>query len=343
VHSLNGLNLPSEVAKSVANWSNLAITKRTWSTYKTAEIMLGKCSLETKISMALSLTESQILTFVDRLARVRGLKCATINSYLAGIRQLHIITGLAAPVLRSDLVKLVLKGISNVDGIAKRKKDWQGRLPMTINSMLLFKTLIKNSHYLECDKALLWAVSTLAFAEAFRIHEILAKAKSTFDPNFTFLTKDLTLTSKAGQEILHVRLKCPKESKTAAPTIVDVYQNSGKICPVRAVKKWLSLKHRQRGLPLFRFDNGTPLTGSKLNRIMKSLFSPHVDPEIGFFGTHSFRIGIASMLRQAGFEDQEIMDTGRWSSRVFERYLKLSRTRRAVMQKRISRLPALRK
>jgi hypothetical protein len=85
--------------------------------------MLGKCSLETKISMNLPLTESQILTFVDWLARVRGLKCATINSYLAGIRQLHNVTGLAAPVLRSDLVKLVLKGISNVDGIAKRKKN----------------------------------------------------------------------------------------------------------------------------------------------------------------------------------------------------------------------------
>jgi hypothetical protein len=343
MHSLNGLNLHPEIAKSVANWSNLAVTKKTWSTYKTAEIMLGKCSLETKTSMNLPLTESQILTFIDWLARVRGLKCTTINSYLAGIRQLHIITGLQAPVLRSDLVKLVLKGISNVDGILNRKKNWQGRLPMTINSMLLFKTLIKNSHYLECDKALLWAVSTLAFAGAFRIHEILAKAESTFDPNFTFLTEDLTMTSKAGQEILHVRLKCPKESKTAIPTIVDIYQNSGKICPVKAVKKWVFLKNRQPGLPLFRFDNGTPLTGSKLNRIMKSLFSPHIDPDIGFFGTHSFRIGIASMLGQAGFEDQEIMDTGRWSSRVFERYLKLTRTRRSAMQKRISQLPELRK
>jgi hypothetical protein len=134
VHSLNGLNLHPVVAKSVANWSNLAVTKKTWSTYKTAEIMLGKCSLETKTNMNLPLTECQILTFLDWLARVRGLKCTTINSYLAGIRQLHIITGLAAPVLRSDLVKLVLKGIANVDGIANRKKNWQGRLPMTINS-----------------------------------------------------------------------------------------------------------------------------------------------------------------------------------------------------------------
>jgi integrase len=319
------------------------VTKKTWSTYKTAEIMLGKCSQETKTPMDLPLTESKILTFIDWLARIRGLKCTTINSYLAGIRQLHIITGLPAPVLRSDLVKLVLKGISNLNGIANRKKNWEGRLPMTLNSMLLFKTLIRGSTYPECDKALLWAVSTLAFAGAFRIHEILAKTESTFDPDFTLLTEDVTFSSNAGQDILHVRLKCPKESKTAAATIVDIYQNTGKICPIKAVKKWFFLKRREPGLPLFRFDNGTPLTGTKLNRIMKSLFSPHVNPDIGFFGTHSFRIGIASMLGQAGFEDQEIMDTSRWSSRVFERYLRLARTRRAAMQKPISHLPSLRK
>jgi hypothetical protein len=240
-------------------------------------------------------------------------------------------------------VKLVLKGITNQNGITKRLKNWEGRLPMTVNAMLLFKNLIRNSKYSEPDKALIWAASTVAFAGAFRIHEILAKTESTFDPNFTLLTEDATVTSSDGQYILHVKLKCPKESKTAAPTIVDIFQNAGKICPIKAFSKWHNLKHRERGLPLFRFENGTPLTGFKLNRIMKELLGPYTDPEIGFFGTHSFRIGIATMLGQAGFEDQEIMATGRWSSRVFERYIKLARTKRASMQKKISSLPSLRK
>ncbi len=59
---------------------------------------------------------------------------------------------------------------------------------MTISSMLLFKKQIKNSDLPEHDKALVWAVSTIAFAGAFRIHEILARAESTFDPSFTLLT-----------------------------------------------------------------------------------------------------------------------------------------------------------
>ncbi len=304
--------------------------------------MLKKCSAYSKIDMNLPLTQKHVLVFVDWLARVRGLKGTTINSYLAGIRQLHIVTGLPAPELRSELVKLVLKGITNQNGIAKRQKNWEGRLPMTVNTMLLFKSLIRTSKFSEPDKALIWAASTVAFAGAFRIHEILAKTESTFDPNFTLLTEDITLTSCNGQETLHVKLKCPKESKSAAPTIVDIFQNAGKICPIKAFRKWYYLKYREKGLPLFRLENGTLLTGFKLNRIMKELLGPYTDPKIGFFGTHSFRIGIATMLGQAGFEDQEIMATGRWSSRVFERYIKLARTKRATAQRKISALPGLR-
>jgi hypothetical protein len=305
--------------------------------------MLKKCSLETKVNMELPLGQNKILTFMDWLARVRGLKSKTIDSYLARIRQLHIVTGLSAPVFRSDLVKLVLKGIANKDGIVYREKNWQGRLPMTVNAMLLFKSLIRTSSFAEQDKALIWAVSTIAFAGAFRIHEILSKTESTFDPNFTLLTEDVSWTCDGQQEVLHIKLKCPKESRSAAPTVVDIFQNSGSICPVRAFKKWLRIKHRADGLPLFRWHDGTPFTGFKLNRIMKSLLGPYTDPSVGFFSTHSFRIGIATMLGQAGFEDQEIMATGRWSSRVFERYIKLARTRRAAVHKRISNLDTLQK
>jgi hypothetical protein len=319
----------------------LAIAKKTWCTYKTAETMLKKCALDSKVDMTLPLNEKQTLVFIDWLARVKNLKASTINSYLAGLRQLHIATGLPTPELRSDLVKLVLKGITNANGIESRKKNWSGRLPMTVNSMLLFKKLIYNSEFSQHDKALLWAVATVAFAGAFRIHEILAKTESTFDRDFTLLTKDVSLSLDAGQEVLHVKLKCPKESKTAAATIVDIFQNEGKLCPIKAFKKWMNLKFRDPLLPLFRLESGTPLTGSKMNIVMKQLLGPFTDPTIGFFGTHSFRIGIASMLGQIGFEDQEIMATGRWSSRVFERYLKLARTKRQLAHKSISKLRQL--
>jgi len=315
------------------------VTKSTWSTYKTAKTMLKKCEKETNTDMSLPIDRNKILIFIDWLARCRGLKCSTINTYLAGIRQLHIIQGIEPPIIRDGLVKLILKGISNKDGVNKRAGNFKGRLPMTLNMMHVLRKLIKTSDYTKNDKKLIWAVSTIAFAGAFRIGEILAKLESTFDPNFTLLAKDVTLsTDKDNKTVLHICLKCPKESKTAAPTVVDIFQNNGPLCPVKAFLAWRNRKVREPDMPLFRQENGTPLTGTKMNKIIRKLLDPYTNELVGVFGTHSFRIGIASMLGNHGYTDEDIMAAGRWSSRAFEAYTKLKRTRRALIGKQISLL-----
>ena len=335
---LDALGLPQEVSDSIAKWSNLGVARSTWSSYKTAKIMLEKCSKDLNLNLDPPMTKRKAVAFIDWLARVRGLKCGTIKTYLAGIRQLHIVQGLDPPDLRTGLVQLVLKGIENRDGIDSRAKGWAGRLPMTKNAMLLFKQTIRDSLLHDHDKLLTWAVATIAFAGAFRIHEILSKTEATFDPDFTLLHRDITSSQQDGQTTLHIRLKCPKESRSAAATVVDIYENRSGLCPVKAYTKWVKLKNREKDLPAFRSFNGTPFTGAKLNRTMGVLLGPHTDKSIGYFATHSFRIGLASMLGQAGFEDQDIMTSGRWSSRVFERYIKLARTKRKVMQEKINNL-----
>jgi len=210
---------------------------------------------------------------------------------------------------------------------------------MTINMMLALKTLIAQSNTGNHDKKLLWAVSTLAFAGAFRIGELLNKTQSTFDPDFTLLAKDITTsTDKANKITLHVTLKCPKETRSAAPTIVDIYQNDGPLCPIKAFLAWRKLRPRESDLPLFRDESGTPLTGTKMNTIIRQFLDPYTDTEIGHFGTHSFRIGLASMLGEQGFSDENVKESGRWSSRVFETYMKLKRTKRAMIGKQISKL-----
>jgi hypothetical protein len=333
---LAGLELPTEAAKTLADLGNMGITNSTWSTYRTAKTMVEKCSHETKEDLAIPFNQRKILIFIDWLVRVRKVKASTVNSYLAGIRQLHVVQGLDPPNLRSSLVKLVLKGMENRDGIQKRQNKHRGRLPMTVNMMLVFKNTIAGSDFTKPDKKLLWAVATMAFAGAFRIGEILSKHESTYDPDFTLLTRDVSWSrDNSSDTIIHVSLKCPKEAKSAAPTVVDLYQNNGPLCPVRAFLTWFKLKPRQNDAPLFRLDNGTPLTGPKLNYIMRKLLGPYTDSSVGSFNTHSFRIGLASMLANLGFSDDEVKAAGRWSSRAFEAYLKLKRTKRALVGRQI--------
>ncbi len=71
--------------------------------------MLLKCSKDTNQDMELPLNSRKVLIFIDYLARTRGLKGATVSSYLSGVRQMHIVHNLDPPEIRNGLVKLVLK------------------------------------------------------------------------------------------------------------------------------------------------------------------------------------------------------------------------------------------
>ena len=333
------MQLPKDVAESLAKLGNLGVAKSTWNSYKSAKRMLLKCETETKTKMELPMNERQTLIFIDWLARIRNLKAATINTYLAGIRQLHIVRNIDPPTIRTGLVKLVLKGVSIRDGIASRTGQLTGRLPMTFSVMLLLKKLISKFDISEHDRALFWAVATLAFAGAFRISELLCRIESAFDPDFDLLTKNVKYsTGKDGLTTVHITLKCPKESRQKAATTVDVFQNDGPLCPIAALKIWSGKARSGQNLPYFRLENGTPLTGSRLNNWLDKTIGRYTDKSVGKFSTHSFRIGIASELARAGCSDEEIKEAGRWSSRAFEAYTRLKRTKRSIIAKEMGRL-----
>ena len=300
--------------------------------------MLAECQKQTGHCMQLPLSTPSILTFINWLATSKKVKSGTIKCYLAGLRQLHITNALEPPP-RSELVKLVLKGIANKDGIAKRSDISRRRLPITLSMMRLIKHLVKQTAYNTQDKSLIWACCTMAFAGAFRIHELLCKKESTYDPAFTLLTKDVTWSKNSKNACtLHVQLKCPKESKSIAPTVVDIFQSDSDICPVTAFFNWHNTHATSSTEPLFTFSSGTPLTGRKFNSILKKMLDPYVDGKLGFFRSHSFRSGLASELAKLGFDDDGIKAAGRWSSRAFENYIKLARTKRAAMGRTISKI-----
>ena len=109
------------------------------------------------------------------------------------------------------------------------------------------------------------------------------------------------------------------------------------MCPVKYYKKWLeSTSVISNKKPAFLKLNGTPLTGRDFNGILNKLLSPYIDYSKTKISTHSFRGGMATLMGQIGFSDEDIQAMGRWSSRAFESYLKLPRTKRAAMAKRFA-------
>ena len=190
-------------------------------------------------------------------------------------------------------------------------------------------------------KLLMWAICTLAFHGAFRIHELLCKTETEYDPDFTLLAEDVKVRcngNKSGEKFLEVKLKCPKESTTGKATIVEVYESKGTLCPVKAFERWAARTNLDRGYPLFRDSTGVPVTGSKLNKWMRNRLGKHIDYKKGKFSSHSFRSGLATTMGAKGFSEDDIKEAGRWSSSAYEIYVKLPRRKREGVAKKIGKL-----
>ena len=340
--SFTTANLPKDLEEEMIKAANHSLAKKTWSSYKTAMKHLDTCQEETGRSFSLPMSSNDILLFTSWLLVRRGVRAATADCYLSAIRQVHIVKGHAIPTMRPEVVKSVLKGGRNQNVIKDRAVGRPTRLPVTPSMMKLIKKELSNMEIPIQRKRLIWLICSLNFFGGFRIHETLSRTEREFDPAFTLLARDVELKEvKVGnetEELLQLRLKSPKEDRVGASTFIDVYQTGGQLCPIRAYKKWKETNPpRDPDLPAFRKEDGTPLTGRKLNEILKTCLAPYIKQEEGHVSSHSFRSGMASLMATLGYTDLQIKAMGRWSSNAFEAYIKLPRRQRSDMAKDIAR------
>ena len=334
-------NLTEDRKRTLTEIANHSLSKSTWSTYKTSERMLLMCQKEENHAMGFPLKEEDIVVYLGWLLGKRKLKATTVNGYLSGLKQLHVMKGIEPPVIRTSIVNCILKGQGNIDNIKKRTDGKPRRLPMTMTMMKLLKETIRTWEAPIMRKLLMWSVCSLAFHGAFRIHELLTKVETAFDPDFSLLSEDITVRTKNNNgrdKYLEVKIKCPKESRTGKVVVLEVHESKGSLCPVKAFERWESRTTTEPGLPIFQEEDGTPLTGQKLNKWLKDRLTKFIDYKKGKFTSHSFRSGLATTLGTRGFSEEDIKEAGRWSSNAYEIYMKLPRTKRANVAEKIGKL-----
>lgn len=340
--TFENMNISQEWTNLLVRVANHGLSRGTWSSYKTALKALNRCGEEANTSMNFPLKQEQVLTFVAWMTD-RGLSAKTMQVYLAGIRQCHLVAGVELPVIRSPLVNMLIEGKKHLDAFKKKSTGDCSRLPMTPALMKLLKEEIRLDNMTSHDKLVVWAVATLAFNGAFRIHELLSRKSSTYDPKVTLLSRDIIIKeSYLGKEkigIIQVLIKSEKKDRVGAGVIVDVYESGGDLCPLKALRKWLRTKvNSKQKHPAFCLESGKPLTGKAFNAMLKNLLAKHLKGYRRKVTSHSFRAGLASLMGKLGFSDNDIMAIGRWSSRSFEAYLKLPRSKRLDMAKKIGKL-----
>jgi len=336
---MSHLSLPDDVLADLELAAKHSLAMRTWSSYKTAERSLILYCKEEGIRFQLPVTEKVLAGFVHWLGFKRSKKAATINNYLAGIRKLHILKGLPAPTLRTDFIQMVLMGKKNMEDAARLRDGSNERQPVTTDILQLIKARLRSWEAPGRDKCTIWTICTLLFHGAFRGGELLCRSKYEFDPAFTLLRQDMVLvqdTSCKNTSMLQVKVKAPKERKDNRAVIVDVYQSDTEICPVRAYKKWYAATaSNQPDQPAFRLDDGVPVTATTLNSILHERLTRYLDNQR--ITAHSFRGGAASMMASLGYSDKDVKAVGRWSSRAVELYIKLPRTKRLVVARKVKK------
>ena len=339
--SFGQTNVPAHLRPLLAELSNHSLAKSTWSSYRTSVKKLEEFSEETATPIGLPISDDTAIAFVAWLLS-KGITASTVDTYLSGVRQWHLVSGTTPPLLRTPLISTVLKGKKNLDNIEKLTGRAKTRIPITPNLLKHMKSKLKKGDAPAHDRKLLWACSTICFSGGLRCGEILCKKPKKFDPDTDFLHSQIRLNSininGTHTEILQLTLKSEKTNSSGTPTVVDIYPSQSSVCPISAFKKWQAAKpEHQSHLPAFRLQNGDNLTLRAFNKFLKETFDPLLAGKNGSISGHSLRIGLASMLGSLGYADEEVMAAGRWSSRAFKAYLKLPRTRRLEVARAIGK------
>lgn len=193
--------------------------------------------------------------------------------------------------------------------------------------MCSLKRNLRRAGFTKSRRRLIWAVCTLCWSGALRVHELLSKECTRFDPRTTMMASAVKVSHAMveGRKVdtLQVYLAHPKEERLSAGVKLDLFASGDFMCPVKAFRDWMQDKEvklsSQR--PLFRMADGSNYTGVLLNKDLKFLLKDVVDYSKSPLTSHSFRRGLATFMAKSGYADEDIMKVGRWHSGAFKAYI----------------------
>ena len=216
---------------------------------------------------------------------------ATIKTYLAGVRHLHVLQGLGNPLEKKLKLGLVLKGINRT-----RPHQNYTRLPVTPFIMTAIKSAVDTRAGF--NSTMLWAACCMAFFGFMRSGEFTVPTSNSYDSSRHLSVEDVAVDSHTNPTMMAVKLKISKTDPFGTGVTIYLGQTSGPICPVRAILEYLAVRPPVEG-PLFITEQGAPMT--------KAIFIAMVREALGQSGIdssdykgHSFRIVAAITTAACG-------------------------------------------
>ena len=268
----------------------------------------------------LPIDQYRVCQFVAMLA-AEQVSHSSIKGYLSALRHLQIYRLGYDPNI-GDMAGLhsVLQGIKRSQAISGRGSSTRTRLPVTASIMRSLK------HCWEAggasfDKAMLWATACACFFGFLRSGEATVPSSSAYDPAVHLSITDVSIDSGTAPTKVLLNIKASKTDPFRKGVTVCLRRTNRDICPVAAIISYIATRGLSPG-PLFRFEDGTPLTRPRLVRELRAALSSE-GIDVSKYAGHSFRIGAATTAVAVGVEDSLIKILGRWQSAAYSQYVRI--------------------
>ena len=189
----------------------------------------------------------------------------------------------------------------------------------------------------EFDKQVIWTVSLLAFWSASRLGELISSEQSSIDFIRAITWGKVNLLADNHITIL---IAIPKVTEDHSPEghVIDLFSfDDSRYCPVYNLDKlhdFCLAKNKGENCDCaFLWQSGHILTLRVMNEYLNTFLSPFLGDLNCKYSCHSFRSGLPSFMANhpSEFSEEDIMCTGRWTSPVVKRYLRV----KGVSQKKI--------
>jgi hypothetical protein len=212
-------------------------------------------------------------------------------------------------------------------GIARRlQKEPKLRVPVTVELLLLWRSMFDLS--LD-DHFVAWTAILLAFFGLLRRSEFTLPDGLRFDPakHLTRSCATLGYHRTTGRLLtLDLHIKFYKCEGTGADYAIPFTRVGGDLCVVEHVEEVLRRFPLLSPLdPLLPRPDGKALRTSEFANVVRRLVLQSPGLVGATLTPHSFRIGGAMALYEAGASDTVVMMMGRWKGSSFRRYLRFSR------------------
>ena len=187
------------------------------------------------------------------------------------------------------------------------------------------------------------AALTVGFCGLLRGGEFALQDGEEFDPARHLTRSDVRFFMEDGIRYAGVMIRQLKTTQGADKRVEVILRSGGTLFdPVEELWQLFKLdgctREAAATTPLFRGKTGHALTVRQVREMVKALMAAvGCDPDR--FGAHSLRIGGATAALTAGVDPAVIRAMGRWSSEVYEIYMRLTREAAARLSSTIASTP----